>query len=168
MKTTLLAIAFFWLTCSVAAQSWPRFADYPARIYTGPIHRPKWIRHVTGAEWRDDIDKLVIPPEVNFAGQYFVSVHSCGTFCRYYTMTDLSSGRELELLKDFAAGEPTPKTRDGYPYITDLETRANSKLLVAHYLIQAPHGDDCRERAFVLNNGKITPVTGTRRTACPN
>jgi len=83
-------------------------------------------------------------------------------------MTDLSSGRELELLKDFAAGEPTPKTRDGYPYITDLETRANSKLLVAHYLIQAPHGDDCRERAFVLNNGKITPVTGTRRTACPN
>jgi hypothetical protein len=168
MKATILTIAFFWLTPSLAAQPSPRFEDYPARTYTGTIHRPKWIRHVTGTEWRDNLNKLVSPPEVNFAGQYFVSVHSCGTFCRYYTMTDLSSGRELDLLKDFAAGEPTPKTREGYPYITDLETRANSKLLVAHYVIQAPGGDECRERAFVLNNGKVTPVTGTRRTACPN
>ncbi len=168
MKATVLALAFFWLAPSLAAQTLPRFEDYPARTYTGTIHRPKWIRHVSGEEWRDNLNKLVDPPEVNFAGQYFVSVHSCGTSCRYYTMTDLSSGRELDLLKDFAAGQATPKTREGYLYITDLATRANSKLLVAHYLVQAPGGEECRERAFVLNHGKVTPVTGSRRTACPD
>jgi len=169
MKATISAIALLWLAPSLAAQPSPRFEDYPARTYTGTIHRPKWIRQVTSTEWRDDLNKLVSPPEVNFAGQYLVSVHSCGTSCRYYTMTDLSSGRELDLLKDFAAKQPTPpKTREGYPYITDLETRANSRLLVAHYLIQAPGREECRKRAFVLNSGKITPVTGTRRTACSN
>jgi hypothetical protein len=47
MRATIIAIAFFWLTPSLAAQPAPRFEDYPARTYTGTIHRPKWIRYVT-------------------------------------------------------------------------------------------------------------------------
>jgi hypothetical protein len=79
-------------------------------------------------------------------------------------MTDLSSGRELNLLKDFDAAEPPPKTREEYPYVTDLVTRANSKLVVAQYRIDSPHGEECRERAFVFDGDKLTPATGTRRT----
>lgn len=82
-------------------------------------------------------------------------------------MTDLSSGRELDLLKDFGAAEPPPKTREGYPYVTDLVTRANSKLIVAQFHIDSPRGEECRERAFTLEGEKITPVTSTRRS-CTN
>jgi hypothetical protein len=158
------SLLLFTSPAPLAAQSSPRFKDYEVAVYTGAIHRPKWIRHVGSDEWRDNFGKLVEPPEVNFAGKYFVSVHSCGTGCRYYTMTDLSLGRELNLLNDFGAAEPPPKTREGYAYITDLVTRANSRLLVAQYLIDSPRGEGCRERAFVLDGDKLTPKTGTRRT----
>jgi hypothetical protein len=161
--TIAFALMFFSLTPSLAAQSSSRFEDYEVPVYTGAIHRPKWIRHVGGDEWRDNLGKLVDPPDVNFAGKYFVVVHSCGTGCRYYTMTDLSSGRALDLLKDFGAAAPPPKTRDGYPYITDLITRANSKLFVAQYHVESPRGEECRERAFVLDGKKITPIINTRR-----
>ena len=167
MKPTIAIAAlllFFTLPAPLAAQSSPRFEDYGVAVYTGAIHRPKWIRHVGSDEWRDNIGKLVEPPEINFAGKYFVAVHSCGTGCRYYTMTDLSSGRELNLLNDFGAAEPPPKTREGYPYVTDLVTRANSKLLVAQYRIDSPRGEECRERAFVFDGTKLTATTGTRHT----
>ena len=162
--TIAVSLMFLSLTPSLAAQSSSRFEDYEVPVYTGAIHRPKWIRHLGGDEWRDNLGKLVDPPEVNFAGKYFVVAHSCGTGCRYYTMTDLSSGRALDLLKDFGAARPPPKTRDGYPYVTDLITRANSKLLVAQYHVELPSGEECRERAFVLDEEKITPIINTRRT----
>jgi hypothetical protein len=79
-------------------------------------------------------------------------------------MTDLSSGRELNLLKDFAAAEPPPETREGYTYVTDLLTRPNSKLLVAQYHVNSPRGEECRERAFLFDGNSIAPLTNTRRT----
>ena len=79
-------------------------------------------------------------------------------------MTDLTSGRALDLLKDFGAAETPPKTRDGYSYLTDLITRANSKLLVAQYHVELRDGEECRERAFVFDGEKIAPVNNTRRT----
>lgn len=79
-------------------------------------------------------------------------------------MTDLSDGRELDLLKNFGSSEPPPKTREGYPYVTDVVTRPNSKLLVAQYRIESPGGEECRERAFIFDGDKLTPITGTRRT----
>ena len=165
MKSTVTILAiFFAFALHVTAQTAPRLEDYTVAIYTGAIHQPKWIRHVGGDEWRDEFDKLVEPPVVNFAGKYFVSVHSCGTGCRYYTMTDLSSGRELNLLKDFGAAEPAPKTREGYTYVTDLLTRANSRLLVAQYHVNSSNGEECRERAFLFDGKLITPLTNTRRT----
>jgi hypothetical protein len=163
-KSITLLVMFVGLTLPATGQTAPRFEDYEVAIYKGTIHRPAWIRRVANDEWRDELGKLVEPPEINFAGKYFVSVHSCGTGCRYYTMTDLSSGRELNLLKDFGAGEPPPTTREGYPYVTDLVTRANSKLLVAQFRVDSPRGDECRERVFVFEGEKITPVTNTRRT----
>lgn len=159
-----VSLLFCCLTPSLTAQSTTRFEDYEVPVYTGAFQRPKWIRHVRGNEWRDKLGKLVEPPGVNFAGKYFVSVHSCGTGCRYYTMTDLSRGRELNLLGDFSAAEPPPKTREGYSYVADLVTRASSKLLVAQFQVDSPHGKECRERAFIFDGGKLKPITGTRRT----
>ena len=159
-----LALIFSCWTPSSVAQSLPQFKNYEVSIYTGAIHRPKWIRHVSGNKWRDGLGKVVDPPEVNFAGKYFVALHSCGSACRYYTMIDLSSGPDLDLLNGFSSAEPPPKTREGYLYVTDLITRANSKLLVAQYRIDSPGGEECRERTFVFDGKKISPVTGTRRT----
>ncbi len=166
MKSITLLLIFLGLTLLVTGQTPPRFEDYGVAIYRGTIHRPKWIRRVADNEWRDEVGKLVEPPEINFAGKYFVAVHSCGTACRYYTMTDLSSGRELELLKDFAAAEPPPTTRQGYQYVTDLVTRANSKLLIAQFRVDAPRGEECRERAFILEAAKITPVNQHSSELC--
>jgi len=158
---------FVGLTLQVTGQTSPRFDDYEVAIYKGTLHRPRWIRRVADDEWRDELGKLVEPSEVNFAGKYFISVHSCGTGCRYYTLTDLSSGRELDLLKAFGAAERPPATREGYPYVTDLVTRANSKLLVAQFRVDSPRGQECRQRAFILESAKLTPVTNTRRS-CTN
>ena len=167
MNSTTLVLIFLGLIFHLTGQRSERFEDYEVAIYRGTIHRPKWIRRVADDEWRDELGKLVGPPEINFAGKYFVSVHSCGTGCRYYTMTDLSSGRELNLLKDFDATEPPPTTREGYPYVTDLVTRADSKLLVAQFRVDSPRGEECRERAFILEGEKIMPITNTRRS-CTN
>jgi hypothetical protein len=161
----ILWLSSFAMVTPSAAQRLARFEDYPVPVYDGVIHRPKWIRHVDGDEWRDKLGKLVDPPEVNFAGKYFIAVHGCGSGCRYYTMTDLSSGRGLDLLKTFDATETPPKTHDGYPYVTDLISRANSKLLVAQYHVELRSGQECRERAFVMDGEKITAITNARQ-AC--
>jgi len=159
-----LLLIFLGLALQVIGHKPPRFEDYEVAIYRGRIHTPKWIRRVEDDEWRDETSKLSDPPEINCAGKYFVAAHSCGTGCRYYTMTDLSSGKELDLLKAFSAGESPPKTRAGFPFLTELLTRANSKLLVAQFRVQSPRGEECSERAFILEREKIAPVTNTRRS----
>jgi hypothetical protein len=110
----------FVLATLLLTQVLPRFEDYKVALYRGAIHEPKWIRHVGGDEWRDHLGKIVDPPEINFAGKYFIAGHSCGTGCRFYTLTDLSSGRDLDVLTEFTTAEPPPKTRDGHLYITIL------------------------------------------------
>jgi len=164
MRGIIILLTFFCVAASLPVRKAPRFEDYAVQVYSGRIHRPKWISHEGSGEWRDKLDKLVGSPEVNFAGKYFVAAHSCGTECRYYTMTDLSTGRELAILSDFNAAEPAPKTREGYTYIPILVTRPNSRLLVAQYDIDSPSSHECRERAFVLDGEKIRPITGTRRS----
>lgn len=162
-RAAIPLLLLFLITAASSAQNVPRFEDYPMPVYSGKIHQPRGIRHVDG-EWRDNLGKLADPPEVNFAGKYFIAVHSCGTACRYYTLTDLSSGLDLDLLRDFDARELAPKTRDGYPYVTDLITRANSKLLIAQYHVDLHGREECRQRAFVLDGNKITVISKTRRT----
>ena len=163
--TAAISLAMFFLITASSAQTFPRFDDYPMTVYSGKIHPPTWIRRVADGEWKDNLGKLVGPPEVNFAGKYFIALHSCGTGCRYYTLTDLSSGRSLDVLRGFDAGEAAPKTRDGHPYTTSLVTRANSKLLVAQYQVDLDGGEECRERAFVFDGDRIKPISKTRR-AC--
>ena len=158
-----LSIALCCLPQLLAAQSGQRFENYEVKLYRGRIHRPNWIRHVADGEWRDELDKVVEEPTINFAGKYFVALHGCGTYCRYYTMTDLSTGRESNLLFKFGTGT---RMSDGYAYLADLITRRNSRLLVAQWRFDSSRVElrnDCRERVFVLNGTKLTPITGIRR-----
>jgi len=140
-----------------------RFEEYSVGRHTGTWKPPSGLRRVGPNEWRDENGKLVDAPRVNFAAKYMILLHSCGTGCRHYTLTDLSTGRRLDTLDAFAAVEPAPTTREGYTYITDLVGRPDSNLLVAQYQVSAPAGIECRERAFVFEADKLRPVSNTRR-----
>jgi hypothetical protein len=140
----------------------PSFADYPANRHPGPWILPKGIRRVGPDEWRNEFGKLVGPPEMNFAGRFHISLNSCGTSCRYFTLTDLSSGKDLDLLAPFDSAEPFPRTKDGRTYVTVLISRPDSNLLIAQYLID-PEESECRERYFLFENDKLRPITGTQR-----
>lgn len=163
----LTQIIFIFVVCvlSISAQqnASPSFEDYPVSTFKGKIHAPKWIKEFIKDVWQDDLGKGVEPLEINFAGKYYVSTHSCGTGCRYYTMTDLSSGRELETLNDFSSAEPLPKTFDGREYLTILYYRPESKMLIAQYLVGFNSANEqCRERAFIFDGRKIKPITKTK------
>ncbi len=161
LNTSLLVML---LAVAMVAEERHRFGDYPVSKYQGPIRPPDWIDLRDGDVARDDLGKIVGQPSVNFAGKYFVALHSCGTSCRYYTLTDLSTGRDLKALDMFAAAEPAPRTREGHPYITFLEYQSTSRLLVAHYYVQVTlDKEECRERLFVFEAGKVRPITETKR-----
>lgn len=81
--------------------------------------------------WRDDQGKTIEKPNVNFAGKYWVGLHSCGAECRYYSMLDLSTGTESRALDMFSTTEPPSRTRNGNLYVTNLVTHAKSNRLVA-------------------------------------
>jgi hypothetical protein len=166
MKFLAQAVFLFIIsTLSISAQQrgLPRFEKYKTPLYKGKTHLPKGLSRGSNNEWRDELGKLVQSPEINFAGKYFVAVHSCGTGCRYYTLTDLSSGRELKTLDGFTTAEPLPKTSDGYAYLTLLYNRFDSKMLVAQYEVDLRQGkSQCRERAFLFENEKLKPISATK------
>jgi hypothetical protein len=103
----------------------PKFEEFPAQRHPGPWVPPKGFRRVSVNEWRNEFGKLVEPPAMNFAGRYHIALNSCGTGCRYYSLTDLATGKDLALLAPFASAEPPPKTKEGYTYTTDLISRPN-------------------------------------------
>lgn len=132
-------------------------------IYTGKLILPKGYTRADGI-WRDGQGKAIDKPEVNFAGKYWVGLHSCGAECRYYSMLDLSTGIESRALDMFSTTEPPSKTRDGKSYVTSLETRAQSKLLIAQYhvTLNLSGAEECRERVFILKKFSLIPVTKTK------
>jgi hypothetical protein len=143
----------------------PKFSDYPAKIYQGELKLPTYYRKI-GDVWRDDMGKMVSAPVINFAGKYHIGIHSCGADCRYYTFSDLASGSDSDVLDMFSNQTARPlKTADGRVYIADLISRADSAMLVAQYLIEQSGTlkEECRERIFSLtDDGKeIKSITKT-------
>ena len=160
----LLIMAILMVIQPVAAQTkLPQFSDYPVKVYRGKIYRPQWLYRGAGGEGRDSLNKLVDEPAVDFAGKYYVGTHSLGTGVRYYSLTDLSTGRELGALHRFATTEPIPTLRDGREFLTIIYTRPNSRLIVAQYLIDyaSTPTPECRERSFLFQNGKVRPISKT-------
>ena len=157
-----IALAFF-SNDSRAFSPNNQFLDGSVDIYTGKLILPKGYTNADGI-WRDGQGKAIDKPQVNFAGKYWVGLHSCGAECRYYSMLDLSTGIESRALDMFSSTEPPSKTRDGRSYITSLETRAQSKLLIAQYhvTLNLSGAEECRERVFVLKKFSLIPVTKTK------
>ena len=147
--------------------NYPRFEDFRSVKYVGPVQGPKGTKRVSEKEWRDEMGKLVEPPVPNFAGKYNVTIHSCGTGCRYYALTDLSTGKSLQTLASFAAAEPSPKTKEGYAYVVDLISKPESFMLVAQFQVETPKGLECRERIFKFEREALKPVTNTK-LGCTN
>jgi hypothetical protein len=163
-------------------------SDFPVEVYKGKLRNPKgfnidqdgnfWefkVHNKDKNSW--EFNKMIIKPQINFAGKYFITLHSCGTGCRYYRMHDLTSGKELAALKMFASAEPTPKTKDGWEYITRLHHEKDSNLLVAQFLLEKRYFKDeeelepvllqkCRERSYVFDfeNEVLKPISKTRYT----
>jgi hypothetical protein len=162
---TLFLASSFFVANAADKNVLPTFSAYPAEIYRGELKVPDYYQK-TEDGWRDDMGKLVAPLKVNFAGKYYIGLHSCGAGCRYYTLSDLTNGSDSNALDMFSNANGRPqKTSDGREYISSLVSHPDSKMLVAQYHIaqNATHPEECRERIFVLSDdGKnIAPITET-------
>lgn len=142
----------------------PASADpYRVDVYKGPMYSLKGYVHDAKSGWRDEEGKTVEPPHVNFAGRFYVAAHSCGAGCRYYSMSDMKTGEEYSALRMFDSMDPPPRTKEGYPYMTELLTHAESRMFVARYHIDGLGKELCREKVFLLQqNNELIPVGGTR------
>ena len=94
MKRLILIFAVSFAVLASSAFSQPTFENYPVQKYGGQTRLPKWIYRDKEYPdmWRDKSGKATQDPEINFAGRYFLASHSCGTQCKYYTLTDLLTG----------------------------------------------------------------------------
>ncbi|MGB0063472.1 MAG: hypothetical protein WBP85_03430 [Terracidiphilus sp.] len=141
-----------------------QFEQFPAEVYKGPIRIPTGLHKDENGEWQDALGNSVAPPEVGFAGEYYLPVHSCGTGCRYYDLISLRTGKTIPEISMFGTGDPMPKTRDGHPYLTILYYKPDSRLLIAEYHLdfdELNKQETCRQRYFVLADGKIKPISKT-------
>lgn len=148
-----------------ASAQYPKFEDFPVIKPLEPWILPRDIHHISTNEWKNANGKLIEPPKVNFAGKYVIILNSCGTSCRYYTLTDLSTGRDLNTLRMFGSKKPPATTKEGFPYVTHLVGRSGSSMLVAQYQIETKTAKrDCRELVFVFENEKLRPITHTKKS----
>ena len=156
MKVVSTAIILALLSAGLYSQRperLPRFEQYKSKVYPGRIKYPKWMSFENGSA-RDELGKLTDTARINFAGKYFISAHSCGTECRYYSLTDLSNGRDSHLLSVFDASDATPRQN-----IPILFSQRNSNLLIVQYEPKFGSGLKCREQSYVFHHGKLKPVT---------
>jgi hypothetical protein len=170
MKTILRVLILLVATSYALAHAkgvgmLPKFSDYSVDAYRGPLRIPSYYKK-DGEDWRDDMGKLIAPPAINFAGKYYIGIHSCGADCRYYSISDLADGSESNALDMFSNdGSHPQKTSDGRSYIVNLLSRPTSNMLVAQYHIEQNQTSEqeCRERVFLLRgDGKqVKSITGT-------
>lgn len=168
----MLFLAFSRIVCAeiieekslaISSQDELKFKNFPSIVYLGEINFPKDFTKNYDDIWRDSYGKKIEKPHINFSGKYFISLHSCGAGCRYYRLTDLSTGKEISSLEMFASTDPPPMTRDGFRYITSLIYKADSNMLVAQYEVQKNDEFECRERIFIFgDNEKIKPISETK------
>ncbi|MFZ1085202.1 MAG: hypothetical protein WAN35_09580 [Terracidiphilus sp.] len=141
-----------------------QFEQFPVNVYQGPIKIPQGLQKGDDGIWRDDLGKWVADLEVTYAGEYYLAGHSCGALCRYYQLVNLRTGVDMPEINMFACAEPRPLTKKGHSYITHLFYQPDSRLLIAEYHLdfEDPNRPEtCRQRYFVLENGKLRPISKT-------
>lgn len=170
IHSALLSLAMFCVCRPCVAQEEAhatQFGQFPVRIYEGPIKTSKDLHKDSDGVWRDALNKLVEPPGVNFAGEYYLAAHSCGTECRYYQLTNLRTGSEIGQVGMFDAGDPPPRTRDRHTYVPILFFKPDSKLLIVQYEIDPltqEKRSQCRQRYFVFDGDRFTAISKTFRS----
>jgi hypothetical protein len=165
----LVAASLLGFVCCANPPAWSQtrqfqFEQYPVKVYQGPIKIPKWLHKEKDGEWVYETWKPASRPKVTYAGEYDLDGLSCGTDCRFYELSNLRTGVEIPAISMFDAPEPWPKTKDGHPYLTVLFYRPDSRLLIAEYHLDFDDPDKketCRQRYFVLEDGKIRPISKT-------
>ena len=143
------------------------FNQFPVEVYRGHLEIPKELHRDSEDRWQDESGKLASQPHVNFAGEYYLAVHSCGTCCRYYTLNNLRTGGRVSEVSMFDAAEPSPLTKDGRTYVPILFFNPGSKLLVVQYQLDMctpADKNECRRRYFIFENGHFKPISRTLRS----
>jgi hypothetical protein len=146
-----------------------RFDQYPAQLYRGRRVVPREFHKNPDGSWQDESGKPASQPAINFAGEYYLAAHSCGTCCRYYTLDNLRQGGAVKQVGMFDATDPSPLTRDGRTYVPILFFRPDSNLLLVQYeldLCTPVVHNECRQRFFVFENGRFKAISGTLQH-CP-
>jgi hypothetical protein len=140
----------------------PSFEKYAVSVFTGEILTPTDFKVDKNGIWRDSVGKMIEEPHVNFSGKYFLSKHSCGTECRYYLLSDLTTGKHISDLDMFANTDPPSRTKEGFRYMTNIHFVKSSSMLVAQYEIQKNDKIACKERVFVFDGASVRPISSTK------
>jgi|SRR5579859_1447640 len=162
----VLACAIFLVHLeSLAAQKDSQafqFNQFPVDVYHGHLKIPREFHKDRDGLWVDESGKPTFAPRVNFAGEYYLAVHSCGTCCRYYTLDNLRTGGEIGRVRRFDAGDPAPTTKDGHTYVPILFFKPDSRLLIVQYeldLCTPVERNQCRQRYFVFEDGRFRSIS---------
>jgi hypothetical protein len=142
----------------------PQFSQYQADVYRGHTKSPREFHKAKDGLWWDEAGKPAFAPRVNFAGEYYLAAHSCGTCCRYYTLINLRTGAEINQVGMFDASEPTPTTKDGHTYIPVLFFKPDSRLVIVQYEFDectAVEHNKCRQRYFLFEDGRFRSLSKT-------
>jgi hypothetical protein len=139
-----------------------QFNQFPVDVYRGHLKIPREFHKDRDGLWVDESGKPAFAPRVDFAGEYYLAAHSCGTCCRYYTLNNLRTGGEIGQINMFDTGDQTPTTKDGHTYVPILFFKPDSRLLIVQYeldLCTSVEHNLCRQRYFVFEDGRFRSLS---------
>jgi hypothetical protein len=164
LACAILVVCLTPLTAQKDSQVF-QFSQFPIDVYLGHLKIPREFHKDRDGSWVDESGKGFFAPRVNFAGEYYLTAHSCGTCCRYYTLSNLRTGAEIDQIRMFDAGDPTPTTKDGRTFVPILFFKPDSRLLIVQYeldLCTVPVKQRrCRQRYFILKDGRFEAISKT-------
>jgi hypothetical protein len=89
--TLLLFAAYFGLGAAGPAAAEPRFEDYPAKVYRGPVQAPDLSSHPDAKTYRTQLQNAA-KGGVNFAGDHVLATWGCGGQCLMGAVINARSG----------------------------------------------------------------------------
>ncbi|WP_167629357.1 hypothetical protein [Aquipseudomonas alcaligenes] len=153
-----LLLLFFSRTAQSETTENSAFQDHQVTVYKGQITIPEGYRF-SGGLWFDETGKATNAPSINFAGKYFIGLHSCGQGCRYYTLTDLITGNYNSSLQIFSSGgESQDKERPSNTYYIELLFKQYSNILIAQRYTQLEMEEVCMETHFIFEDNKLRTI----------
>lgn len=132
----------------------PRFGDYPARVYHGPLAPTRWQADAGSRMFRTRL-KDWGKERPNFAGHYTMAMWGCGTDCTMFMIIDVRTGKvhQPEVATNVAINVHEDLGVGGWHGAGSLRFRPDSRLLV---LIGMPN-EDTKQRGI-----SFYEWTGTR------